>query len=304
MPAIDSTIPAPHLATSQVQFRKVVVAIDFSAQTNQVMAAAIQIAREFHSVLFLVHAATPVVYGTGAEPVPIQTYEVNLEIAKDRTAELLHNQPQLASLPHREIVSYARPLDLIQQVIEDEKIDLVIAGSHGASGMERLALGSVAECILRTVACPVLVVGPRAVVSLSLFSSIMLAAGLTPAGLRSAQYATALAEQSRGKLTLLHVVEPKKHKPVRPELLDDHLREQLQELIPADFPSPAEVGLRVEYGNAGDLIATVALCTRSTLIVTGARNESPLADHSPGATLGEVIRRAPCPVLCVRGHIL
>ena len=307
MPPIESTFFAPtkpRLASSDVQFHRILLAIDFSVHTHQVIVAAIQIAGDSHSKLFLVHAAAPLVYGTGAEPIPIETSDVNLETAQACMAELFKNEPQLAALPHKEIMAHAGTLELIQQVIEDEDIDLVIAGSHGASGMERLAFGSVAEGIMRTVRCPVLVVGPRASVSPAIFSSILLAAGLTTAGLRSAQYATALARHSRGKLTLLHVVEPKKHQPVQPELLDEYIREQLQKLIPADFGSQPEITFRVEHGKPGDLIASLALCLRSTLVVTGAREERPLADHSPRATLAEIVRRSPCPVMCVRGRVV
>lgn len=145
MTTIEATLPAPtnpQVAKCDLTFRRILVAIDFSAQTQRVMTAAIQLATEFRSKLFLVHAATPAIHGTGAEPIPIETFEVNLEMAQARMTDLIQSHPRLGSLAHQEMVRYAGALDLIQQVIRDEEIDMVIAGSHGASGMERLALGS------------------------------------------------------------------------------------------------------------------------------------------------------------------
>ena len=236
-------------------------------------------------------------YGTDA--VPIETFEVGLEVAQARMTALINSESALATLSHQEIVAYAMPIDLVQQVIADKNVDLVVVGSHGASGIERLVLGSVADSILHTIRCPVLVIGPRATPQDNLFRSVLLAASLTTAGLRSAQYASVLAEHFHSKLTLLHVVEPKSRPPVQPELLEDHLIAKLQDLVPDDLPVHATVIPQVEYGNAGDVIVSFALCKRSSLIVTGAHEEKTFSDRTPWSTLAEVIRRTPCPVLCV-----
>jgi nucleotide-binding universal stress UspA family protein len=48
----------------------------------------------------------------------------------------------------REIDAFAR----------ERQVDLIVVGSHGRRGLPRALLGSVAEKIVRTAACPVLVV--------------------------------------------------------------------------------------------------------------------------------------------------
>ncbi|WP_130422562.1 universal stress protein [Edaphobacter modestus] len=52
---------------------------------------------------------------------------------------------------------------MINRVAVQEKADLIIVGSHGASGLERLVLGSIAESILHHAICPTLIVGPNCV---------------------------------------------------------------------------------------------------------------------------------------------
>ena len=49
----------------------------------------------------------------------------------------------------------------ILRYAEDAKIDLIVMGTHGTSGVEHLLLGSVAEHVVRKAACPVLTVRPR-----------------------------------------------------------------------------------------------------------------------------------------------
>jgi nucleotide-binding universal stress UspA family protein len=94
-----------------------------------------------------------------------------------------------------------------EHIASDEKVDLIVLGSHGSSGLERLALGSVAETVLRKAACPVLVVGPNCRTEQHPFRSILFATNLETTGLRAAQYASALLEHVHGRLTLLHVIE-------------------------------------------------------------------------------------------------
>jgi universal stress protein A len=50
------------------------------------------------------------------------------------------------------------PAAEICAMIEKERIDLIVMSSHGRTGLSRLLMGSVAECVLRNAACPVLIV--------------------------------------------------------------------------------------------------------------------------------------------------
>ena len=50
------------------------------------------------------------------------------------------------------------PWDKIEEYTQAEGVDLLVLGTHGYRGYERFVLGSVAQKVLRTVSCPVLVV--------------------------------------------------------------------------------------------------------------------------------------------------
>jgi len=50
-----------------------------------------------------------------------------------------------------------RPFEQIIQAAQDERVDLIVLGSHGRSGLARLLMGSVAERVTGTVKCPVLI---------------------------------------------------------------------------------------------------------------------------------------------------
>jgi nucleotide-binding universal stress UspA family protein len=300
---VSSPEVSPRLATTEVIFRKLLVAIDFTAQTQQVLKTAIDVARCFDVEMLLVHAAWPVIYGTGAEPVPIDTYAIDLEAAQAKMAELVASEPALQQIKHREIVQYASALDLVQQIVHDETVDLVIAGSHGAHGLERLVLASVAEAMLRHLHCPVLIVGPRATSFICPFRSVLLASTLKLAGLRAAQYASGLAEKFHGKLTALHVIEETPStRGIEAGLLEHRAKTELTRLLPPDLNLYSKAEVRTAYGKPAQEITFIAREECASVIVCGVAENAALADHTLGSTLAQVIREAHCPVLCVRRH--
>jgi hypothetical protein len=54
-----------------------------------------------------------------------------------------------------------RPADVLCRAAADHGADLLVVGSHGRTGLERLLLGSVAERVIRHAPCPVLCVRAR-----------------------------------------------------------------------------------------------------------------------------------------------
>lgn len=72
------------------------------------------------------------------------------EVAERATERGVHDvhTAVVRGTPHRAILDYAR----------DHGVDLVVVGTHGRRGLDRLLLGSVAERVLRTATVPVLVV--------------------------------------------------------------------------------------------------------------------------------------------------
>jgi nucleotide-binding universal stress UspA family protein len=58
-------------------------------------------------------------------------------------------------------VRVGRPDQQLVQLARELKADLLVVGTHGRTGLERMFLGSVAERVLRSAPCPVLVVRPR-----------------------------------------------------------------------------------------------------------------------------------------------
>jgi len=300
---INMADQAAHLDTSEIVFSRIIVAIDFSEPASRVLKVAISLCKLFDAKLFLVHASAPVVYGIESEPVAVELIDTNLNVDEKRMQRLVQSEPGLSALRPKVVVAYGEAVDLVSRVATEEGGDLIIVGSHGASGLERLVLGSVAEAVMHQATCPVLIVGPNCKPESYPLRSILFATDLKTTGLRGAQYASGLAERFHAKLTLLHVVTPDSKGSDDRELSMEHARQELARLLPTDIDQYCKTQLLLEPGKPAEIITFVAKAECASVIVVGLRDRV-LADHATWSTLSYVIREASCPVLGVRGHLV
>lgn len=235
----------------------------------------------------------------------LEDFNVTLEAAREEMNEIILSEPGLKALKNKAIVEYGDPLELIEKVASEERADLIVVGSHGGSGLELLALGSVAEAVLRRAKCPVLIVGPNCKAEQHPFRSIVFATDLETTGLRGAQYAAALAERGHGKLTFVHVTDKRFRDPdAQPELVEDGLERELRQLLPPDVESYCKSNISIQHGRPAEAIVAVTRSEDASLLIVGLRSRSPMADHSPWSTLSHVIREVNCTILGVRSHLV
>jgi hypothetical protein len=64
-------------------------------------------------------------------------------------------------IPCQALIGDGAIWDTLLNMIHENRIDLVIVGTHGRRGLQKLLLGSVAEEVFPMAPCPVLTVGPR-----------------------------------------------------------------------------------------------------------------------------------------------
>jgi nucleotide-binding universal stress UspA family protein len=217
------------------------------------------------------------------------------------------------------VVDVGQPAATILERARLGRSDLIVMGTHGASGFEHLLLGSVTEKVLRRAPCPVLTVPPRAQATSQLpFKRLLCAIDFSDSSLRGLELAHALAKECGARLILLHTLEwpwPEPPPPVLEELPPDQaagLRElrryletsatqRLEALIPREGGDRCAVVPRVAHGKAYVEILRVAAEERVDLIVTGVRGRHAVDVMVFGSTTNQVVRRATCPVLSICG---
>ena len=174
-------------------------------------------------------------------------------------------------------------------------------------------LGSVTEKVVRKAPCPVLTVprGASEGPGRPDFARILCAVDFSPASDRAAQYALSLAQEAKGRSTLLHVVEwlPDEAFAKYPGFDVDHFRKSLltdarlrtEALVPAETRDWCETDMRVACGKPYQEILRVARNDAADLIVLGVHGQGPDRPHALRIhpTAGRC-DQAECPVLTIR----
>jgi nucleotide-binding universal stress UspA family protein len=208
----------------------------------------------------------------------------------------------LAGLPCEVPLHGRRVWEIIADVVARNEIDLLILGTHGRKGLQKLLFGSVAEEVFRNVCCPVLTVGSDVGSPGSdrlEIGKVLLATDFNPCT-KAPAYAHSLCEQFNAELNVLHVAGG--DEPSGPEMPWRKVRDQIISVAPKVMDLSRKPVFLVEYGEPGTKILLVAEELKADLIVLGARHprDATAASHLPWATAGRVVSGAKCPVLTVR----
>jgi len=293
----------PHLETTPVHIKGILAATDFSDQATLAVKYAARMANQLRCRLHVLYTVTPQLYIADTAVLTSELQKIEIERGQQELHEYLSRIGEVRTTRHEEIALCGPTADTITELVELKGIDLVVMGSHGRRGLEKMALGSVAEAAIRGLHCPVLVVGPRCIRRFGPVTSMTLAANLPFGSLRAAQYATALARKAHAGLTVLHVLpERVEHLGISSIAVEENALKELRQLTPHDPELHKHIHFEIAIGKPADEIVRVAKHSKAGMIVMGAKEHRMLADHAPWATLSEVIRKSHCPVLVVQPH--
>jgi nucleotide-binding universal stress UspA family protein len=290
---------------NQIALKNILFATDFSPYSNAALPYAMSIARQYGARLYAVH-----VMPTDADMLfmsPENWTALAEEQQRQGEKEVKDLETKLRGIPYSVLTRKGKVWDVLAQLIEEGKIDLLIVGTHGRTGLRKLLMGSIAEEIFRQAPCPVLSVGPNVLDNpkgLAELHEVLFATDFSEHSLAATPYAISLAERHRSKLSLLHVLEKPELGIVDLEANAAFLVHQLKELIPPEAKLSCHPGYFVEFGSPADQILEFARKRRADLIVLGVRP----AEGKPGTSTHlarpmahKIVARAICPVLTVRG---
>jgi nucleotide-binding universal stress UspA family protein len=296
------------------------MATDFSDSSQRALIYATAIAHRYGSALSVVHAVPP----EPRDRIPLEALprELNRPLLEaEEQMKHFGEEARIDDLNHHKLLEQGAVWDVLASVIQRENVDLLVLGTRGRGGLKKLALGSVAEEVLRLAPCPVLTVGPLVSPAGSgavEFNRILFATDFGPASAKAFPYALSLAEDYRAKLVLVHMVPPMPSPDLSPtsyalsacaaeeftkwqQTMRDESERKLRALLPPD----TKLAAKPEYVTGTDFlpegILEVAAANKIELVVMGAnRTTSPrMAAHIPWALTHEVICHAKCPVLTV-----
>ena len=147
-----------------VAIDRVLVPIDFSECAQEAFEYAVALAKQLGAKVRLVHAMEAAAY-----PLDFALFGVSEESAlRGRIQARLHELVAVLradGIAAESVCEVGTPFDVVMRQAKDDRAgvaDAVVMGTHGRRGLNRLALGSVAEYVVRHAACPVFTVkSPR-----------------------------------------------------------------------------------------------------------------------------------------------
>lgn len=142
-------------------FKHILVPVDGSETSMLAVSKAATLAKTFGSAVTAVYVIDPYPFtGVGADFAYGQAQYINAATSEANTAlEATRNAMAQAGVQVTTVVGEGHAVhEGIQRALENTGADLVVMGSHGRRGLEKLMLGSVTQKVLGAVHVPVLVV--------------------------------------------------------------------------------------------------------------------------------------------------
>jgi len=148
-----------------MKIKRILVPTDFSPAAMDAFSYAIDFARPFGAALVVLFVVEPVFYAALAD---LDGTSANLQMLLQQEEKSGRQRlSRLARRLEKRRVSFeaevrtGQPHAVIVEEATRRRVDLIIMGTHGRTGLSHLFMGSVAEKVVRTAPCPVLTVRGR-----------------------------------------------------------------------------------------------------------------------------------------------
>lgn len=291
----------PVLQRVSVSVKNILLATDFSPVSEKAASYAKALALNFRSEVEIAHVYEPsrvissleAVLGKPTEPRRHDCVQGLERLRADFAASGVEAGSSLLEghIPHEQLLTASK----------QHETDLMVAGTHSRSGLERLVLGSVAEQLIRKASCPVLTVGPHAKQPGDgplVFRSIVCATDFSPKAAKAAVFALSFAQDSGAHLYFCYVAGAASVQGEE-KYTDTQFKAELKRMIPEstyEWCTPETV---VEHGDASKAILELANRVGADLIVLGSRKASFWLTHVEHGLTPDLLAEATCPVMTV-----
>jgi len=292
---------------TRVALKNILFLTDFSEPSQTALPFALALAREYGAVIHALHILLPEPYSYATPETTAAALDAQEDTARE---EMQRVDAELSGLPHQvTLVRGVSVWEQVEQAIRDTDADVIVLGTHGRTGAQRLLLGSVAEEIFRHSEVPVMTIGPgvrKGMHSGARFRRVLFPTDFSAESLAGAPYAISLAQENEARLTLLHVVPaPKRESETALAAAAVSVAmHRLHDMVPPEAELWCRPETVVEFGEAAEQILRTAVARDADLIVLGVRSakgHETGAAHFGRAIAHTVVAAASCPVLTVRG---
>ena len=290
------------------KIERILCPIDFSEFSEKAYEYAQSLAWHYKATLFLQHVIDSLAPPFHRNPFPDSYNEICQALragAERQLQEFAEKHTREGILPHCSVRDGA-VTELVLEFAEAQAVNLIVMGTHGLRGIDRLTLGSVTEKVLRKARCPVLAIRkpahdlviPGEKPDLIRLHRILYCTDFSDNSEQAFDHAVSLAAEYKAELTLLHVLEGiADSADIQNEIAK--VMESLGERVSPETSKKCTTKAVVRIGKAYQQIIELALESQTDLIIMGVRGRDALDLALFGSTTYRVVQLGPCPVLVV-----
>jgi len=290
------------------KIERILCPVDFSEFSDKAYDYAQSVAWHYKATLFLQHVIDSLAPPFHRNPFPDSYNEICQALrdgAERQLQEFADKHTREGILPHCSVKDGVAT-ELILEFAEAQAVNLIVMGTHGLRGIDRLTLGSVTEKVLRKAHCPVLAIRkpahdlviPGEKPDLIRLHRILYCTDFSDNSEQAFDHAVSLAVEYKAELTVLHVLEGiADSADIQNEIAK--VMESLGERVSPETSKKCTTKAVVRIGKAYQQIIELAMESQTDLIIMGVRGRDALDLALFGSTTYRVVQLGPCPVLVV-----
>ena len=277
-----------------INIRRILVPTDFSETSNHAIDKASRIASLFGAELYIIHVMESSPYKIiktddpkSKEKVVLQKYVMDkLEGITQRITEQYH-------ITVNTLLGEAKVVEVIDDAVKENKIDLIVMGTRGASGIREVLIGSNAQKIVNGSACPVITL-KNSPVNFDM-SNVVLPMESWNNSIEKLDYVTSFARNYKANVHLLGIIESRKRADMRKVLT--LLNEAESYLKEHNIPSVRKI---IASENVAKETLEYAQEIKANLIMVLTERESRIGSVLAGVFARHIINHSEIPVMSIK----
>jgi nucleotide-binding universal stress UspA family protein len=290
----------------RVPIQRILCPVDFSEYSVAAYRYAVSLAQRYKATLFALNVVETWKYPSACFAVTAQEYESFCDSRKTEASERLRqfvSEHSTDGFRPELVVQEGMAVDRILSCAQQELINLIVIGTHGVHGFDRVVVGSVTEKVLRKAHCSVLAVHKlfpewveknKEAIQLD---EILYCTDFSDYSNRAFDYALSVAKEYNAHLTLVHVIDgiTRSQTSCEAEQADDQLVRLATRASENDFG----IMRIVRTGRAYKEISDLATERHADLVVMAVHGRNAIDSAIFGSTTYRVVRLGETPVLAV-----
>jgi len=294
-----------------MQFKKILVGIDFTEITDQILQSAIYIAKLFDSEIKLVHIIESTIFPVALDDLEplvdpdefkkiVETIERLTIEAGNKLEEIARQINQKEGIKTSYIVKTGDIAEEILEICEQGNFDLIVIGAHKNALTESLLLGNEAEKIVNKARSSVLVVKGKA---LNNIKKILVGYDFLPNSIEALETAKEIAKKVGAEIDIIHADTEESFAHFT-HIYDTVFKKKISLLKELKEKLEMEEGIKVDFEiiKAEPAVAILEAIKdfNPDLVVVGKRQRKDIKRFFLGTIAMKVVKNSPVPVLIAR----